>query len=318
MTGALAVTAGTEALPGIAVSGDPNTGIYSPGADQIGISTGGTGRLFVASAGNLGVGVPTPGVSSACTNIELANGSTLSARSDTAAPQFAMMSNAVGNWYAPTYKINGYATQYTQQGFDGTHIWYNAPSGTAGNTITFTQAMTLDSSGRWYVGTSTDGGAAGLTIYPAGSGAGSAAIGVWNKTNTGLEAAAQFRVSGTTTGSISYSNTLVAYNTTSDYRLKENVTPITDGITRFQQLKPSRFNFKVDPNHTVEGFIAHEAQAVVPECVTGTKDAVDADGNPVYQGIDQSKLVPLLTAALQEAIAKIEALETRLSALEGK
>jgi hypothetical protein len=99
-----------------------------------------------------------------------------------------------------------------------------------------------------------------------------------------------------------------------DYRLKENVTPVTDGITRLQQLRPSRFNFIADPAKTVDGFIAHEAQAVVPECVTGTKDEVDADGNPIYQGIDQSKLVPLLTAALQEAIAKIEALEARLTA----
>jgi hypothetical protein len=115
-------------------------------------------------------------------------------------------------------------------------------------------------------------------------------------------------------GNITTSGSATAYNTSSDYRLKENVAAVTDGITRLQQLKPSRFNFIADPDHTVDGFIAHEAQAVVPECVTGEKDAVDADGNPVYQGIDQSKLVPLLTAALQEAIAKIESLEARLTA----
>jgi hypothetical protein len=117
-------------------------------------------------------------------------------------------------------------------------------------------------------------------------------------------------------GSISVSSTATAYNTSSDYRLKENIIAVADGITRLQQLKPSRFNFKADSSHTVDGFIAHEVQAVVPEAVTGTKDAVDADGNPEYQGIDQSKLVPLLTAALQEAIAKIESLEARLTALE--
>jgi hypothetical protein len=128
--------------------------------------------------------------------------------------------------------------------------------------------------------------------------------------------AIRFKVSGTTVGSISTTSSSTAYNTSSDYRLKENVASVPDGISRLQQLKPSRFNFIADPNHTVDGFIAHEAQAVVPECVTGEKDAVDEDGNPVYQGIDQSKLVPLLTAALQEAIAKIDALETRLSALE--
>jgi hypothetical protein len=173
-----------------------------------------------------------------------------------------------------------------------------------------------DSSGRLLIGTTTDGGAGGLTIYPLGSGAGSAAIGVWNKTNTAIEGAAQFRVNGTTIGSISYSNTAVAFNTTSDYRLKENIVPLTGAIDRVNQLKPSHFNFIADPDRTVDGFIAHEAQAVVPESVTGEKDAVDDEGNPVYQGIDQSKLVPLLTAALQEAIAKIETLESRIAALE--
>jgi hypothetical protein len=88
-------------------------------------------------------------------------------------------------------------------------------------------------------------------------------------------------------------------------------------VDRLNQLQVHRFNFIADPDKTVDGFIAHEAQAVVPECVTGTKDAVDADGNPVYQGIDQSKLVPLLTAALQEAIGRIETLEAKVAALEG-
>jgi hypothetical protein len=92
---------------------------------------------------------------------------------------------------------------------------------------------------------------------------------------------------------------------------------LSGAIDRVNDLQVRRFNFIADPAKTVDGFIAHEAQAVVPECVTGEKDAVDDNGNPVYQGIDQSKLVPLLTAALQEAIAKIETLETRLTALEG-
>ena len=105
----------------------------------------------------------------------------------------------------------------------------------------------------------------------------------------------------------------VSYNTTSDYRLKENVVVLDNAIDRVKQLLPKRFNFINDPDETLDGFLAHEAQAVVPECVSGTKDEVDDDGNPVYQGIDQSKLVPLLSAALQEAIAKIETLEQRLN-----
>jgi hypothetical protein len=107
-----------------------------------------------------------------------------------------------------------------------------------------------------------------------------------------------------------------AFNTSSDYRLKENVVAMTGATDRLKQLNPSRFNFIADADTTVDGFLAHEVQAVVPEAITGTKDAVDADGNPVYQGIDQSKLVPLLTAALQEALTKIDALEARITALE--
>jgi hypothetical protein len=115
-------------------------------------------------------------------------------------------------------------------------------------------------------------------------------------------------------GSISTNASATAYTTSSDYRLKENIIPLTGASERVLQLKPSRFNFIADPDIQVDGFIAHEAQAVVPECVIGAKDEVDEDGNPVYQGIDQSKLVPLLTAALQEALAEIESLKARLTA----
>ena len=119
------------------------------------------------------------------------------------------------------------------------------------------------------------------------------------------------------TGTSGGTATGVAYITTSDYRLKENVVPLTGAIDRLCQLQAHRFNFIADPDKTVDGFLAHEAQTVVPECATGIKDEVDADGNPKYQGIDQSKLVPLLTAALQEALQKIDAMEARLAALEG-
>jgi len=170
-----------------------------------------------------------------------------------------------------------------------------------------------DTAGARLAATSTGTAYAGYFTFPnTAQGIGIASTGA------GTVAAAYFFNNGTNVGSINMTSSATSYATSSDYRLKENVVQIPDGITRLLQLKPSRFNFIVDPDHTVDGFIAHEAQAVVPECVTGEKDAVDEDGNPVYQGIDQSKLVPLLTAALKEAIAKIEALETRLSALEGK
>ena len=100
-----------------------------------------------------------------------------------------------------------------------------------------------------------------------------------------------------------------AFNTSSDYRLKENEVTISDGITRLKTLKPYTFNFKKDPDVKVDGFFAHEVSSVVPVAVTGTKDQVDEDNNPVYQGIDQSKLVPLLVAAVKELTARVETLE---------
>ena len=134
---------------------------------------------------------------------------------------------------------------------------------------------------------------------------------------------------GSETGSVLVNGSSVAYNTSSDYRLKENVVTLSNAIARLKILKPSRFNFKSEPSITMDGFIAHEVSSIVPEAIEGEKDAVitqamlDAGtlegtvGDPIYQGIDQSKLVPLLTAALQEAITKIETLETKVAALEG-
>jgi hypothetical protein len=146
--------------------------------------------------------------------------------------------------------------------------------------------------------------------------------------------------SSSAVGSISVTSSSTSFNTSSDYRLKENVVDITGATERLKQLQPKRFNFIVDADTTVDGFLAHEVSSVVPEAISGEKDAMkteeyevtpaelDEEGNiiteavmgtrevPDYQGIDQSKLVPLLTASLKEAIAKIEELETRIEALE--
>ena len=119
-----------------------------------------------------------------------------------------------------------------------------------------------------------------------------------------------------TAGYISWNGSSTSYNTSSDYRMKQGVEDMTGAIARVKQLAPKRFQFIDAADVTVDGFIAHEAQTVVPEAVRGTHNEVDDDGNPVMQGIDQSKLVPLLTAALKESIAKIETLETKVAALE--
>jgi hypothetical protein len=160
-------------------------------------------------------------------------------------------------------------------------------------------------------------------------------------------ALAVFAYSGAVIGSITQSGTTgVSYNTSSDYRLKENVTPITNALSRVNQLKPIRFNFIANADRTVDGFLAHEVQDIIPEAIIGEKDAmkdeefeltprveevIDEEGNviteaveavmetrsvPDYQGIDQSKIVPLLVAAIQEQQAIIEDLKTRIEQLE--
>jgi len=184
------------------------------------------------------------------------------------------------------------------------------------------ERMRIDSSGDLCFGVATAGAVGGITFYRQGSG--SSPLILMNKSNSATTTGFSFQYNSSTKGSITYSSTGTSFNTSSDYRLKENVVDITDGITRVKQLSPRRFNFIADDTKIVDGFIAHEAQVIVPECVTGVKDEVDDDGKAVMQGIDQSKLVPLLTAALQEAIAKIETLETqnadllsRVTALEG-
>ena len=177
---------------------------------------------------------------------------------------------------------------------------------TADSASSPTERMRISSGGSVSIGSSStsaklsvtsDGSTlASLILFESAAGSGS------------VNTAAFYRNSTSSfVGSIATTGTATAYNTSSDYRLKENVVDIADGITRVKQLQPKRFNFIADADTTVDGFLAHEAQTVVPEAVTGEKDG------EAMQGIDQSKLVPLLTAALQEAIAKIETLEQRLS-----
>ena len=117
-------------------------------------------------------------------------------------------------------------------------------------------------------------------------------------------------------GYIATSGSSTSYVTSSDYRLKHDIQPMTGALAKVAQLKPVTYKWNADDSES-QGFIAHELQAVVPDCVTGEKDAVDAEGNPQYQGVDTSFLVATLTAAIQELSAKNDALEARIAALEG-
>ena len=226
-----------------------------------------------------------------------------------------------------------------------------------------TQRMVIDTSGRLLINrtsafsTGTSGtesaklqvgisGTSGTAVGFADTGGFDTNVMVMNHARAGANSGAfsgvmiQFRnSSNTTVGGVSCGASTTTYSTSSDYRLKENEVLISDGITRLKQLKPYRFNFKITPNITQDGFFAHEAQAVVPQAVTGTKDGMrpetyyeEGDELPSgkvvgdvktyssseinIQQLDYSQLVPLLVAAVQEEIAKREALETRIAALE--
>jgi len=189
-------------------------------------------------------------------------------------------------------------------GYSGTDLYV---SNKASGNIKFlcntdaTERMRITSSGALLVATTTAGGD-GYTLEANGFLTHARASG-------GAQSMVGYKNGGNFVGEIRTSTTATAYITSSDYRLKENVTYDWDATTRLKQLKPARFNFIIDPDTVVDGFLAHEAQAVVPESVTGTHNDIDDDGNPVYQGIDQAKLVPLLVKTIQELEARITALE---------
>jgi hypothetical protein len=278
------------------------------------------------TSGNVGIGVApsTDWRTSDRKQLQIVGGSVSAGETFT-----ALFANVVLDPDAVTkYLYNGTASSYSLS--SAGHIWSTAASGTAGNTVTIIERARIDSSGNFLMGTAsqlfTGYNQARLCIDTGGN--------LYNALKARVNGTNQVCYFGGSTvdnylfavmtntaenivGTISVTSTATAYNTSSDYRLKEDIQPVLNPIDRLMQLKPINFAWKVDGTR-VDGFLAHEAQEVVPEAVTGTKDAVDADGNPEYQGIDQAKLVPLLTAALQELNAKVDAQAAEIAALKGE
>ena len=179
----------------------------------------------------------------------------------------------------------------------------------------------IDSSGRLLIGQTS--GASKLSVTETGSGTWAMEVKANGNgylfTNSGTAGfAAYFQTSSTTTAGYIYANgTTTSYATSSDYRLKENIQPMQNALGVVSQLNPVTYTWKADGSDG-QGFIAHELQAVVPECVTGEKDAVDAEGNPVYQGIDTSFLVATLCKAIQELNAKVDTQAELIAALQSQ
>jgi hypothetical protein len=174
--------------------------------------------------------------------------------------------------------------------------------------------MRIDSSGNLLVGTTTYAGRATFSWVSASQGC--LITRSTSETYAGSPVVFQ-NSSGGTAGFVSQATSSVSYNTSSDYRMKENVAPLSGGLTTIGALKPVTYDWKIDGS-SGEGFIAHEIQNVIPHAVTGEKDAVNEDGSIKSQGVDYSKIVVHLVAAIQELSAKNDVLEARLAALEAK
>jgi hypothetical protein len=180
-------------------------------------------------------------------------------------------------------------------------------------TTSSTERMRIASDGNVAIGTSTPLVGRVTVAYDSNSGAGI----IINQTNAGSAGnLMSFRLNNVEVGSIYQNTANTSYITSSDYRLKENIAPMTGALDKVAQLKPCTYTWKADGSDG-QGFIAHELQAVVPDAVVGEKDAVDEEGNIKPQGIDTSFLVATLTSAIQELNAKVEAQAVRIAELEG-
>jgi len=271
---------GSAATPAIRGT-DANTGIFFPAADTIAFAEGGAEAMRINSSGFVGIGTTTPTRALSVVGTWTNTGDYLM---DSGSPQFAWTSGDL------RFKYGG---------------------------LSGTEAARIDSSGNLLVGVTSQ---INTGLICSQGNLNSVNTLVCKNANTqapGQSFAFFANSAGNKAGSIDHSGTTtVAYTTSSDYRMKENIAPMTGALTAVSQLKPCTYTWKED-GKAGQGFIAHELQVVVPDCVSGAKDAVDAEGKPKYQGIDTSFLVATLTAAIQEQQALITALTTRITALEG-
>jgi len=271
-----------------------------------------TEQVRITSAGNVGIGTSSP-----VTKLTMAGNISFSGSQ---ALNWNMYSSG-----GDKYIANGYAAQFYYDPSAGMLRYLNASNNVsgAGAAASTVDRFAIDSSGNLLVGQTTKAvsvasicemtGTSGLSVRSTG-GASNTALWVWNNSDTGTRTQVQFLdgSGGAVRGTITTNGSTTSYNTSSDYRLKENIAPMTDALSVVQQLKPCTYVWK-ESGVNGQGFIAHELAEVVPDAVSGEKDAVDEEGKPVYQGIDVSFLVATLTAAIQEQQAMITSQSEQLS-----
>jgi hypothetical protein len=297
-----AFVAGTALLPAITTTGDTNTGIFFPAADTIAFSEGGTESMRIDSSGNVGIGLTSSGNKFEVSGSGLFTGAVTTNTTGTHI-SYQSSNSQIGAW-GPDASTNG------------TLVFYSARS----NGSNGLERMRVNVDGALLINRTTQANSERLAVT---GNTGSQCMSMTSPITGAYDMCNMINGNGQV-GVIQTNGSATAYVTSSDYRLKENIAPMTGALAQVALLKPCTYTWKVNGS-AGQGFIAHELQAVVPDCVTGEKDAVetytDKDGNEQTrikpQGVDTSFLVATLTAAIQELNAKVEAQAVRIAELEG-